>query len=118
MKISCESEVPVFTIHVGISDKNTYQQMVDTGVFAKMIQNVCGGYRVSYSTHMQQGGYVHENGEYIQELSAVVILIGATRETVNSVAADLCCFLNQESVLVETHQSTYYSVSESIDFED
>lgn len=65
MKISPEREVPVYTLYVGINDKDTYQQLVDSETFAKIIKNVCRGYRVSYSTHMQQGGYISENGRYI-----------------------------------------------------
>lgn len=115
MRICPENDVTSYTIYVGINDKNTHAQIIDTAVFERIIKNVCKGYSVSFSTHLQQGGYLHENGVYTQENSAVLTLIGASREDVNAIAADLCCFFNQESVLVEVRKSACYSVSEAIE---
>ncbi len=118
MQISPENDVTAYIIYIGINDKNTHEQIIDTAVFERIIKNVCKGYSVAFSTHLQQGGYLHENGVYTQENSAVLTLIGASREDVNAVAADLCCFFNQESVLVEVRKSACYSVSETIAIDD
>lgn len=118
MKISPMEQGHVYTIYIILNDKETYQQSVATEIFTKLIKSTCLGYQVSYSTHLQEGGYIHENGEYIQEISAALTLIGIEREKVNAIASDLCYFFNQESVLIEERTSSFYSVSESLAIEE
>lgn len=64
---------------------------------------------------MQQGGYVTNDGGYIQENSTVLKIIGPSEEDIYNIAADLCCFLNQESILIEKQNVTYFSISEKIE---
>ena len=58
---------------------------------------------------MEEGGYIHENGEYTKETTLVLTLIDVRKSTVNEIAKDLCSFFHQESVLItENLVRTYY----------
>ena len=53
---------------------------------------------------MSNGGYFHESGEFTQENTLVLTLIGVEERIVDEIAKDLCAFFHQESVLV-THSA-------------
>ncbi len=113
MKISPKNEAYAYSIYIGMCDKDRYTQLLDTDVIIRIIRNVCKGYQVSFSSHVQQGGYIDNDGAYVQENSIVLKLIGPSEDAIHEIAADLCCFLNQESVLIERQSATYYSISEN-----
>ena len=114
MKISPAKEDYIYTVYIGMNDKDSYEQLIDTDVITNIIRNVCKGYRVSFSACMQQGGYIGNDGVYVQEKSVALKIIGPSEKDINEIAADLCCFLNQEAVLIEKQKSTFYSISEEI----
>ena len=101
-------------IYIGLNDSVTKKQIFETVTYIKILKNVCFAYRIPFSFSVDEGGYIHDNGEYTKETTLVLILIGAANETVNEIARDLCAFFNQESVLItETEVRSYY-VRESI----
>ena len=61
-----------------------------------------------------QGGYVHEDGRYVQENSLVLQLIDADRAVVDEIAKDMCAFFHQESVLITEGEVRAYYVKEQI----
>lgn len=118
MKISPTKEEYTYTVYIGMNDKDSYKQLIDTEVIIKIIRNVCKGYRVSFSTCMQQGGYISNDGVYVQENSIALKIIGPSEKDIHEIAADLCCFLNQENILIEKQKSTFYSISEKIKLDE
>lgn len=115
MTIGQMEDKDAYIIHIGMNDKNAYEQIIDTDAVVRIIKSVCNGYGVLFSTYLQQGGYIHSDGNYIQEKSAAIKLIGISEDDVNNVAADLCCFLNQETELIEKRTCSYYTVSETLE---
>ena len=66
-------------------------------------------YKTPFSFDVQEGGYIHENGDYTRENSLVLTLIDADKTVTNEIAKDLCTFFHQESVLItEANVRTYY----------
>lgn len=58
---------------------------------------------------IEEGGYFHDDGEYTEETSLVLVLVNPDRNTVKEIAKDLCTFFHQESVLVtEGHIEGYF----------
>ena len=49
---------------------------------------------------IEEGGYYHEDGEYTEETSFVLVLINTEQDKVQGIAKDLCRLFHQESVLV------------------
>lgn len=114
MEISSKKDEDTYIINVGMNDKEVFKQLIDTDAIVRIVKNVCKGYQISFSISMQNGGYIMSNGVYVQENSIALKIIGLSESGVNDIAANLCCFLHQESVLIEKQKSTYYSISEEI----
>ena len=102
-------------VYIGLNDSVTKEQIFETEKYIDILRNVCFSYRMPFSFDVEQGGYIHENGEYTRETTLVLTLIDADRVIVNEIAKDLCVFFHQESLLItEGHVETYY-VSETLE---
>ena len=86
-------------IFIGLNDEDTKEQKFDTSLYVSVLKNVCISYKVPFSFHLQQGGYIHDNGEYTQENTLSLTLIGVEPEVIKEIAQDLCVFFNQEPVI-------------------
>lgn len=87
-------------IYVGLNDAQTKTQMFDTQQYLQQLKKLCFTYHVPFSVGTEEGGYFHEDGEYVEEKTLVLTLIDAEKETVRKIAKDLCALFRQESVLV------------------
>ncbi|MBQ3284789.1 MAG: hypothetical protein IJH40_04020 [Ruminococcus sp.] len=102
-------------IYVGLNDAESRKQEHATGRYVNILKQVCNSYKVPFSFSINQGGYIHEDGEYTEETTIVISMIDADKELVNEIAKDLCVLFRQESVMItEEHVKTYF-VSESIE---
>ena len=101
-----------YTIYVGLADRNEYEQKVSFEKASSLVSNM------SFSLVLQQGGYFHHNGQFVDETSLAVSLINAEQCLVDEVASDLCCFFNQESVMVTCEKIRVYSVENNIDLNE
>ena len=102
-------------IYVGLNDSVTKTQIFETEKYINILRNVCFAYHTPFSFDVEEGGYIHENGEYTRETSLILSLIDADRKTVNEIAKDLCVFFHQESVMItEDHIRTYF-ISETLE---
>ncbi len=85
------------------------KQEHETVTYVNVLKKVCSSYHVPFSVSLAQGGYMHEDGNYTEELTLVISLIDIDREIINEIARDLCDFFHQESVLItEDTVRTYY----------
>lgn len=101
-------------IYVGLNDAETREQKHDTERYLSVLKHVCRSYRVAFSLDIEQGGYFHEDGEYTEERSLVLVLINADKGIVREIAKDLCTFFHQESVLVTENRVEGYFVERAI----
>ena len=95
-------------IHIGLNDAQTKEQIYETDMYMNVLKYVCRNYHVAFSVNIENGGYFHDDGEYTEETSFVLVLINADRKVVNEIAKDLCSFFHQESVLVTKNRMTGY----------
>ena len=96
-------------IYVGLNDSESLDQKYPTDKYINVLKTVCRGYKVPFSFSVAEGGYMHENGAYTQEMTLVLSLIDIEEETIQRIAEDLCVFFHQESVLItEGEVRTYY----------
>ena len=86
-------------IYVGLNDSVTKTQIFETEKYISILRNVCFAYHTPFSFDVEEGGYIHENGEYTRETSLILSLIDVNKKTVNEIAKDLCVFFHQESVM-------------------
>ncbi len=102
-------------IYVGLNDSVTKTQIFETEKYISILRNVCFAYQTPFSFDVEEGGYIHENGEYTKETSLILSLIDADKEMVNEISKDLCVFFHQESVMItEDHIRTYF-ISETLE---
>ena len=87
-------------IYVGLNDAETREQKFKTEKYMSILKNVCKSYHVAFSLDVEEGGYFHDDGEYTEETSLVLILIDADPVIVREIAMDLCVFFHQESVMI------------------
>ena len=87
-------------IYIGLNDAETRAQLYDTETYLSILKDICRSCHVAFSVDIEEGGYYHEDGEYTEETSLVLILIDAERDIVQKIAQELRTRFHQESVLV------------------
>ena len=97
-------------IYIGLNDLDTKTQKFENEKYISLLRKVCISYHVPFSFNLIEGGYIHESGEYTQENTLMLSLIGVEESTVKEIAQDLCVFFHQESVLVTSSEVTAYSI--------
>ncbi len=87
-------------IYVGLNDAETKKQMFETEQYMEQLKKLCFTYHVPFSVGTEEGGFFHEDGEYVEERTLVLTLIDAEKETIRKIANDLRTLFHQESVLI------------------
>ena len=87
-------------IYVGLNDAETREQKYENETYVDILKDVCRSHHIAFSLDIEEGGYYHEDGEYTEETSLVLILVEADPDTVQAIAKDLCARFHQESVLI------------------
>ena len=98
-------------MYIGLNDAQTKEQKYETEKYMSILKNVCRTYHVAFSVDIENGGYYHDDGEYTEETSFVLVLLNADQKVVNDIAKDLCTFFHQESVLVTQNHIDGYFIS-------
>ena len=101
-------------IYVGLNDSVTKQQVFETEKYISILKNVCFSYGTPFSFALEQGGYIHEDGEYSRENTLVLTLIGTDSRIVEEIAKDLCAFFHQESVMITEGEIRTYFIKETL----
>ena len=101
-------------IYVGLNDSVEKKQLMETEKYMSVLRNVCYAYNTPVSFGVEEGGYIHESGEYTRETTLVLTLIDVNKIIVNEIAKDLCTFFHQESVLITEGLVRSYYVSETL----
>lgn len=90
------------TLYIGLNDKDTKQQAIDTfeasKVVTKALVRFCGGGTI----YNAQGIYTHDDGTIVIENTLRVEIIGSDDSSIKSLI-DFCKIaLNQESIIKQT----------------
>lgn len=101
-------------VYIGLNDSVEKKQLLETEKYINVLRNVCYAYNTPFSFAVEEGGYIHESGEYTKETTLVLTLIDVDRTKVNEIAKDLCSFFHQESVLITENLVRTYYVSETL----
>ena len=87
-------------LYVGLNDAETKEQIFETEQYLQQLKNLCFTYHVPFSVGIEEGGYFHDNGDYVEEKTLVLTLIDAEKDTIQKIAEDLRVLFHQESVLL------------------
>ena len=91
-------------IYIGLNDDTTNTQLFEDEKYISVLRNVCYSYKVPFSFHVEEGGYIYDNGDFARESSLVLSLIDVEKTIVDEIEKDLCAFFHQESVLITETQ--------------
>ena len=99
-------------VYIGLNDSETRQQKLETGRYAAIMKDICREFGVPFSFDIQEGGYIHDDGEFTEEKSIVLTFIDVPQETMDRIAKEACILFHQESVLVTTDRIRVRSIRE------
>ncbi len=102
------------SIYVGLNDADSHEQKFETNKYVSILKNVCYSYHVAFSMHTVDGGYFHEDGSYVEERTLVLTLLDVPDATAREIAADLCAFFHQESVMVTSAPAEVFFVHDEL----
>lgn len=86
-----------FILYVGLNDKDTKKQEVETLQAKENIADICGNCTISEVF----GAYVHDDGTKVKETTLKVELLFISYLTAVKLAKDIKKALNQESIALE-----------------
>ena len=90
------------TLYVGLNDKDTKQQKIDTLEATKIVENLitdlCGGGTI----YNAAGVYKHEDGTLVIENTIKIELFEAPATALDELISTLKKVLNQESIIKQT----------------
>lgn len=92
------------TLYIGLFDKDTKKQEVDTKQAFSIVNNILLQYTEGATIYLGDGIYKHVDDTTIIEKNIIVILYDVTRATLDKIVKEVKKSLNQEAVLVEKTQ--------------
>jgi len=96
-----------FILNVGLNDKDTKIQKIDSIEAYKIVENTLLNNGLSgYTIYQGKGLYKHDNGTITQENTLIIEIIFTTEEIVDKIIKILKQVLNQESVLKQVQEIT------------
>lgn len=90
-----------FTLYVGLNDKDTKTQKINTLEAYKMVENVITKKTDGYTISEAKGYYRHEDGTVTIENTLRIEMLFVNRELVKEFVNTLKVMLNQEAIAVE-----------------
>ena len=90
-----------FTLYVGLNDKDTKIQKIDTLTAYKMVENVITKKTDGYTISEAKGYYRHEDGTVTIENTLRIEMLFVDRILVKEFCETLKTMLNQEAIAVE-----------------
>ena len=94
------------TFYIGLNDKDSKIQMIDTLTAARLIQQTFAKHKTDCTITNGNGVYTHSDGTITTEQTIIVTVFEFGNETpIIPICNDLKQLLNQESIAVETQQT-------------
>lgn len=96
-----------YILNVGLNDKDTKQQKIDSIEAYKMVENILLNNGISgYTIYQGLGLYKHDSGEITRENTLIIELMFVNDIVVNKIIELLKQVLNQESILKQVQEIT------------
>lgn len=90
-----------YILYVGLNDKDTKTQKIDTLSAYNLTNNILLNYVEGATVTQSKGIYKHNNGNVVIENTLIIELLFTDNDTVNKIANDLKIALNQESIAIQ-----------------
>lgn len=90
-----------YILYVGLNDKDTKIQKIDTLSAYNLTNNILLNYVEGATVTQSKGIYKHNNGNVVIENTLVIELLFTDKTTVETIAKELKMALNQESIAIQ-----------------
>lgn len=90
-----------YILYVGLNDKDTKTQKIDTLSAYNLTNNILLNYVEGATITQSKGIYKHNNGNVVIENTLVIELLFTNKTTVETIAKELKIALNQESIAIQ-----------------
>lgn len=94
------------TLYIGLNDKDTKQQEIDTLTAFKIVLNTVKAYYTGGTIKECKGFYTHESGEITIESTLEISILFAEDAKTRALIQDLKNLLNQESIALQVESIT------------
>ena len=91
-----------FTLYVGLNDKDTKTQKIDTLEAYKIVSNLLVATVGGGTIYQAQGIYKHDNGDIVIENTLRIEIIEASEKEIDYIIKTLKTILNQEAIILQT----------------
>ena len=91
-----------YTLYIGLNDKDTKTQRIETMEASKIVQNVLTDTTGGGTIYSATGVYRHDNGAVVIENTLRVELVAVAMEAVRGAIETIKKALNQESIILQT----------------
>lgn len=93
-------------IFIGIKDKDSYEEILTTEDFVKILTAICTEKNICFTMFKQYGGYTHNKG-YTTETSLRVLIIGAEDDEIQALGETLKKEINTDTILITKSEIEY-----------
>ena len=90
-----------YILYVGLNDKDTKTQKIDTLSAYNVTNNILLNYVEGATITQSKGIYKHNNGNIVIENTLVIELLFTDKTTVETIAKELKMALNQKSIAIQ-----------------
>lgn len=90
-----------YILYVGLNDKDTKTQKIDTLSAYNLTNNILLNYVEGVTVTQSKGIYKHNNGNVVIENTLIIELLFTDKTTVETIAKELKIALNQESIAIQ-----------------
>ena len=90
-----------YILYVGLNDKDTKTQKIDTLSAYNLTNNILLNYVEGATVTQSKGIYKHNNGNVVIENTLIIELLFTDKATVETIAKELKMALNQESIAIQ-----------------
>lgn len=90
-----------YILYVGLNDKDTKTQKIDTLSAYNLTNNILLNYVEGATVTQSKGIYKHNNGNVVIENTLIIELLFTDKTTVETIAKELKIALNQENIAIQ-----------------
>ena len=90
-----------YILYVGLNDKDTKTQKIDTLSAYNLTNNILLNYVEGATVTQSKGIYKHNNGNVVIENTLTIELLFTDKTTVETIAKELKITLNEESIAIQ-----------------
>ena len=102
-----ENKIVKYSLYLGLNDKDTKTQKIDTLEAYKTLCNLLKSYNVEgFTVYNAHGFYVHDDGSFTVENTLKIELMFIDEITVDDIIKQLKIIFNQESIIKQVEKVT------------